>query len=252
MTDGEKALAGKTALVTGAGKGIGRAIALAYGKAGAQVACVSRTPPDLEELVKEIQATGSTGMALSCDVTKEEEVERVFAAISKDWASLDILVVNAGGNFQHDTVEDSDSGVWRDIVEVNLIAAYYCVKHAIPLLKRSEGGRIITTGSGMGHNGKPGLSAYAAAKAGLWMLTRVLSQELRDTSISVNELIPGPVETNQAVRGLRDLQTWRKKFEEMGEWLKAPEDVVPLAMFLATQPPGGPSAQSFSLMRRDT
>ena len=103
-------------------------------------------------------------------------------------------------------------------------------------------------GSGLGHRGMAGTSAYACSKAGLWMLTRVLAQELWPYQISVNELIPGPVVTSMAGEQAAQRQG---AFAMEGEWVKTPEEVVPLALFLATQPPIGPTAQSFSLMRRD-
>jgi 3-oxoacyl-[acyl-carrier protein] reductase len=151
-----------------------------------------------------------------------------------------------GGGRQH--VEDSDPEAWRTTLEVNLLGAYYCAQAAIPALKQRGAGKIITLGSGLGHRGMGGMSAYACAKAGLWMLTRVLAQELASSQISVNELIPGPVVTSMA--GAQAAQG-QGVFAIEGEWAKTPNEVVPLALFLATQPAIGPTAQSFSLMRRD-
>lgn len=118
---------------------------------------------------------------------------------------------------------------------------------AIPYLRQRGAGKIITIGSGLGHNGRAGGSAYACAKAGVWMLTRIAAQELWRDSISVNELIPGPVDTGPP----NDEPDDTAALLGDSEWLKRPEDVVPLALFLATQPTIGPTAQSFSLMRRD-
>jgi 3-oxoacyl-[acyl-carrier protein] reductase len=118
----------------------------------------------------------------------------------------------------------------------------------VPYLKKRGAGKIITIGSGLGHRGYAGGSAYACSKAGLWMLTRVLAQELTQYNISVNELIPGPVETS-IDDGYEKEKNAVSKMN--GEWLKRPEDVTPLALFLACQPETGPTAQSFSLMRRD-
>jgi 3-oxoacyl-[acyl-carrier protein] reductase len=160
---------------------------------------------------------------------------------------LDILVINAGGNLENSLVEESDADQWRTTIDLNLTGAYYCAKAAIPHLKKNGSGKIITIGSGLGHHGMEKRSAYACAKAGLWMLTRVLAQELRRDNISVNELIPGPVDTGRLSDEFREFI-----IEKQGEWVKAPEDVVPLALFLASQPDNGPTAQSFSLMRRDT
>src|SRR5262249_56454486 len=113
-------------------------------------------------------------------------------------------------------------------------------------LRRRGCGKIITIGSGIGHRGGPERSSYACSKAGLWMLTRVLAQELAAFNISVNELVPGPVDTSMNPSGARTSTLGAS------EWLKRPEDVVPLALFLAEQPDVGPTAQSFSLMRRGT
>ena len=130
-----------------------------------------------------------------------------------------------------------------------MIGAYYCARVAIPYLRQRGAGKIITVGSGIGHRGLPSSSAYACSKAGLWMLTRVLAQELWQFNISVNELVPGPVITDRT----QDMQDARQDtvFAIDSEWIKTPEDVVSLALFLATQPDKGPTAQSYSLMRRD-
>jgi 3-oxoacyl-[acyl-carrier protein] reductase len=138
---------------------------------------------------------------------------------------------------------------WRATLEVNLLGAYYCAHAAIPSLKERGGGKILTVGSGLGHRGRPGSSAYACSKAGLWMLTRVLAQELWQYNISVNEIIPGPVHTPMTAEA--SAHSSDTVFGIDSEWIKTPEDVVPLALFLATQPTIGPTAQSFSLMRRD-
>jgi 3-oxoacyl-[acyl-carrier protein] reductase len=248
MLDYTNVLAGKRAVITGAGKGIGKAIAIAFAEKGAEVACMSRTKSDLDATVGTIESNGGSALALPCDVTDLEAVQHVFYVLEREWGRIDILMANAGGNLENRSVEDSDPTVWKKVIDVNLTGVYYCAKHAIPLLKKNGGGKIVVTGSGMGRKGKAEVSAYACAKAGAWMLTRVLAQELRNDNISVNELVPGPVETNQEARGIKN---WRQGFEELGEWVKTPEDVVPLALFLVTQPLEGPTAQAYSLMRRD-
>ena len=243
----EQALTGKVALITGAGRGIGRAIALGYAKAGATVCCAARSTDELNAVIAQIEAGGGRAIAVTTDVTDEKAVGRMVATTVRELGGLDILVINAGGSFDHAPVESGDPDGWRRTIDLNLMGAYYCARAAIPHLKKRGGGKIITIGSGLGHRGMVGRSAYACAKAGLWMLTRVLAQELAADGISVNELIPGPVETGLISDDFRTLVV-----EKEGEWLKTPEEVVPLALFLATQPPLGPTAQSFSLMRRDT
>ena len=243
----ENGLSSKAAVVTGAGRGIGRAIAVGYARAGARVCCAARTQSEIDETAAQISAAGGTAMAHAVDVTDPEAVEALFDHAARELGGIDILVATAGGNFTTDPVEDSDPGAWNEILSVNLMGAYYCIRSAIPHMKRRRGGKIITLGSGMGHNGRAGNSAYCCAKAALWMLTRVSAQELWEDGISVNELIPGPVRTSATRdRGAGSV------FGIQSEWAKDPEDVVPLALFLAIQPDTGPTAQSFSLMRRDT
>ena len=239
-------LEGKVAVVTGAGRGIGKAVALAYGRHGAAVCCVARTLADIRGTADEIIKDGGRALAISADVRDREAVEAAFDEASRELGGLDIVVINAGANRDHAPVETGDPEAWRETIDTNLIGAYYCARAAIPHLRRRGAGKIITIGSGIGHRGAPSRSAYACSKAGLWMLTRVLAQELAPYNISVNELVPGPVDTamNPGGAGTSTLGA--------SEWLKRPEDVVPLALFLAEQPDVGPTAQSFSLMRRDT
>ena len=248
-SDSAGPLAGKVAIVTGASRGIGKAIALAYAGAGASVGCGARTMADVEATVGRIESTGGKALAVQTDVTELESVARLVKATSDRFGGLDIIVVNAGGDYAHGSVESGDVEEWLATLDVNLIGAYYSARAAIPYLKQRGSGKIITIGSGMGHKGAPNASSYACAKAGLSMLTRVLAQELWQHSISVNELIPGPVVTERveaAIAGRDDTV-----FSIDSEWVKTPEDVAPMALFLATQPDKGPTAQSYSLMRRD-
>ena len=245
MEGGLSRLEGKVALVTGAGRGIGKAIALAYARHGAAVGCVARTGDDITGTAAEITRNGGKALAVPADVRELDAVERAFARTSEAFGGLDIVVINAGVNRAQSPLETSDPELWRETIETNLVGAYFCARAAVPHLKRRGAGKIITVGSGIGHRGVPGRSAYACSKAGLWMLTRVLAQELAPYNISVNELVPGPVDTsmNPGGAGTSSLGA--------SEWLKQPQDVVPLALFLAEQPDRGPTAQSWSLMRRD-
>lgn len=247
MNEQMQRLKEKVAIVTGAGRGIGRAIAIAYGQAGAAVCCAARTVTEIEHTVKEIVARDGRAIAVQTDVTHLDSVERMFQKTVEFFGGLDILLINAGALHERSHVADSRPENWRATVEVNLIGAYFCAKTAIPFLRRRGAGKIITIGSGLGHRGRAGSSAYACSKAGLWMLTRVLAQELWQDNISVNELVPGPVKTAMNI----DVSAHGGSSLAESEWMKTPEDLVPLAMFLATQPDIGPTAQSFSLMRRD-
>lgn len=247
----EQPLAGQVALITGAGRGIGRAIALAYAEAGAAVGCAARTQREIDGVAAEIRAGGGQAIAIPTDVTDRAAVQQMTETVVAAFGGLDILVINAGVNRDRRTVEESVPEEWLGTLDVNLNGAYYCAQAAIPFLKARGGGKIITTGSGMGHRGSPERSAYCVSKAGLWMLTRCLAQELWPFQISVNELVPGPVQTAMAPAPSKPGSDSSAGPSAQSEWQKRPEDVVPLALFLATQPLVGPTAQSFNLMRRD-
>lgn len=249
MTD--TPLVGKVALVTGAGRGIGRAIALAYANAGAAVAVAARTQSQIDAVAEEMRAAGGQAIAIPVDVTDRTSVQGMTDATVEQWGGLDILVINAGVNLDRRTVEESLPADWLGTLAVNLNGAYFCAQAAIPHLKARGGGKIITVGSGMGHRGSPERSAYCVSKAGLWMLTRCLAQELWPFHISVNELIPGPVQTSMTSGEQAEGKQIVGGPNAQSEWQKRPEDVVPLALFLASQPLVGPTAQSFNLMRRD-
>jgi 3-oxoacyl-[acyl-carrier protein] reductase len=247
MTTNQQPLAGKVAVITGAGRGIGRAIALAYAAAGAATVCAARTAAEISATVEAIEMQGGSGLALPTDVTDLAAVEQLFRQGAEHFGGIDIVVINAGINPDRRTVAASDPAAWRLTLETNLVAPYYCARAALPYLKQRGAGKIIMIGSGMGHRSGSN-SAYACSKAGLWMLTRVLAQEVWQDNISVNELIPGPVETSMTTSA--DARQG-VAFTTSSEWIKQPDDVIPLALFLATQPEIGPTAQSFSLMRRD-
>ena len=250
MAETQRRLEGKVAVITGAGRGIGRAIALGYAAEGASICCAARTTTEIEKVVDEIKSVGGSAIMAQTDVTSYDEVERMNRAAADAFGGIDIVVINAGGNLGAAPVEESDPENWTATIDLNLKGAYYTARSAIPYLKERGSGKIITIGSGIGHNGRPNTSAYACAKAGSWMLTRVLAQELWEYNIAVNELVPGPVLTPGAIA------SWEQEGGGVSaissEWVKEAEDVVPIALFLATQPDKGPTSQSFSLMRRDT
>lgn len=240
-------LQGKVAVITGAGRGIGRALAIGFAEQGARVVCAARTQSQIDETVGAIHEAGGDAIAVRCNVTNAAAVKRLYAVTRARFGPVDIVVANAGGNFSRKSVEESDISDWELTVRVNLIGVYYSCKFAIPDLK-GKGGHIIVVGSGVGHRVVDDAhSAYGAAKAGAWMFVRALAAELRPYNICVNELIPGLVQTEITA----DVN--RSDESAFGvEWFKRPEDVLPLALFLATQPLTGPTGQSFSLMRRDS
>lgn len=240
-------LAHKTALVTGGGRGIGRAIALAFAREGADVCVTARTQDQVDSVAAEIAELGRRGVAEACDVTCRDAVEAMVASAVRQLGRIDILVNNAGGGFERKPVLDGDPDNWRWVIEVNLLGTFYCTRAVLPYMKQAGGGIIINVGSGMGHEARGGNSSYNTAKAGMWMFTRCLALEMWQDNIAVNELIPGPVYTELTATLF---QPGEAHPVVKSEFVKQPDDVVPLALFLATQPKHGPTGQSFSLARR--
>ncbi|HAY79156.1 MAG TPA: short-chain dehydrogenase [Planctomycetaceae bacterium] len=240
-------LQNKVAVITGGGRGIGRAIALAFAEQGASVAVAARTSEQIESVAAEIRQTGQPASAHCCDVTDRASVEQTFATVAQEFQHIDIVVCNAGGGRERTYVGQDDPDAWQAVVEQNLLGTYHVCRAALPYLREAGGGAVINVGSGMGHQARPGNSSYHAAKAGVWMLTRCLAMEVWEDGVAVNELVPGPVAT-ELTSGLLELGAPHPKIPS--EWTKAPQDVAPLAVFLATQGRQGPTGQSFSLARR--
>jgi 3-oxoacyl-[acyl-carrier protein] reductase len=239
------ALKGKVAIVTGAGRGIGRAVAIGYARAGAAVCCASRTAAQIEEVASQISKEGGKAIAVPTDQGNLGAVENMVETTVKAFGGLDILFVNAANeNTTYGPIEETDPKAWQETIRVNLIGAYYCARAAIPHLKQRGAGKIIFVGSNAGHIGFGYRTDYCCSKAGLWMFTQTLAREVWQHNISVNELQPGRVVTERLVR-----HTGQVANRPM-EWSKRPEDVVPLALFLATLPDKGPSANTYPLNRR--
>lgn len=186
-------LKGKIAVVTGAGKRIGRSIALAFAREGASVAVnYNRTAAGAQETAAEIVAMGCRSAALQADVTRRNEVERLFAAVDSEFGRLDILVNNAGAFF-HVPFEQLTDEQWDGILSSNLKSQFLCAQAAAPLMKRHGGGRIINLSSLGGLLAWPGYTHYCVSKAGSIMLTRCLARALAP-DILVNSIAPGTIQ----------------------------------------------------------
>ena len=185
-------LDGRLAVVTGGSKGLGRSMALAFAQAGARTVLVSRHLDEGQSAAAAIFAeTGRESVALTADVTSEDDVTRLFAGISSRFDRLDILVNNAGVNIRH-PIEDFPAPEYHTVIETNLTGAWLCCRAAAPILKKQKRGSVINLGSALSAISLPERSAYAAAKAGILGLTRTLALEWAPFDVRCNAICPGP------------------------------------------------------------
>jgi len=185
-------LTGKVALVTGASRGIGRAIALALAGQGAGIILAARSAPDLEAVAAEIDSRGGRALVAPCDVRRVGEVKRTMDAALAEYGRLDILVNNAGVAFRRPLVETSEAE-FDLTLEVNLKGTFLCCRQAVPVME--PGGVIVNISSGAGKQGFPELAAYCASKFALIGLTESLAAELTQQAIRVYAVCPGSTDT---------------------------------------------------------
>lgn len=186
----------KVALITGAGRGIGRAIAVAYAGEGAKLALTARSLNELEETAEAARARGAETCVISVDVTDQSAVDDMAQQAIRRFGRIDILVNNAGIVGPIGALEDNDVDAWLRTIQVNLVGTYLCCRAVIPPMAAGGGGRIINL-SGSGATSAPyHLSAYGSSKAAIIRLTEILALELADKNIQVNALGPGSIHTN--------------------------------------------------------
>ena len=232
-------LAGKTALITGAGTGIGRAIALAMAREGAQITLAARRPEPLESVAAEIVAAGGASIAVECDVTNRTSVDAALAAAVKRFGKVNVVVNNAGAAVVADAEKTSDED-WRRILDVNLTGTFLMSRAALPELRKAGGGAIVNIGSVLGLVARKERAAYCAAKGGVTMLTKAMALDHAHEKIRVNCICPSIVETPLGAASLAgsssdpdEARRIRAREIPLGR-LGKPEDVAELAVYLAS------------------
>jgi NADP-dependent 3-hydroxy acid dehydrogenase YdfG len=222
-----RALEGRAAVVTGAGRGIGRAIALAFAAEGAAVALAARSRADLAAVAAEIRAAGGRALAIPTDVTQDAAVEALIEQAASDFGRVDVLVT-AAGTAAFAPLADTKPADWDAMLSVNLRAAMVTCRAALPTMLRQRAGTILNVASIAAKRALPGSAVYTATKAGLVGFSRVLAEELRGTGVRVGVLLPGAVDTP-----LWDTLAGSPPRERM----LRPEDVARAAMLMAALPP---------------
>jgi NAD(P)-dependent dehydrogenase (short-subunit alcohol dehydrogenase family) len=229
---------GKRALITGASKGLGRAMALALAAEGAQIALVSRDRAQLEKVSGEISAAGSKAAVFVADVSREEDVLRLERDVSSQVGGVQILINNAGINIRKNITEFTFEE-WKRVMGTNVDSAFLMCRAFVPHMKGTGYGRILNMTSIMSHVSLPGRTAYSASKTALLGITRALALELAAEGITVNGISPGPfgTEMNTALMQNPELNAQFLSSIPLGRWGKV-EEVGALAVYLCSEEAG--------------
>ncbi len=223
----------RTAFITGASRGIGRACAVALSDAGVRVAVAARNLEQLEELAGQLRAQGRDAFVVSIDMSSADSVKEAIAKTAKDFGPIGVLVNNAGitkdGLAMRMKKDD-----WDTVIATNLTGAFLAIQQVLPAMMRERWGRIINISSVVGESGNPGQANYVASKAGLIGLTKAIAQEMGSRNITVNAVAPGYVETDMT-QGLSE-ELKNKMLDHIPlRRIGRPEDVAAAVRFLASE-----------------
>ena len=239
-----KRLDGKTAIITGSSKGIGRAMAQIFAAEGARVVVVSRYTEAGEQVASDIRNAGGEAFYRQADVGRWEDVEGLVKATVDRYGTVDIFCSNAA-IFPSNAIEDMPIEEWRDVLSVNLNGAFYGMKACFPIMKKQQYGRIVLTSSITGpHTGFPGWTHYGASKAGMLGLMRCAALECAKDGITINAILPGNIQTEGMDEQGEEYIESVKQAIPMGR-LGDPADVAYAALFLASPEAKYTTGQTF-------
>lgn len=227
----------KTVLITGGGGGIGRVMARVFVREGARVLICGRNQRRLEEVLKEVHNDQGRLFCQRADIGKPGEVKGLVEWIEKTWGHLDILVNNAGILGVMVPLRDYPEGIWDEVIQNNLTAAFLVTKAVLPLMERAKGGSIINLSSTLGRKGRANWGAYAVSKFGLEGLTQVLADELKPYKIRVNSVNPGGTRTEMRSQAYP---------QEDPASLPLPDNIMPLFVYLASDESKGVTGKALN------
>jgi NAD(P)-dependent dehydrogenase (short-subunit alcohol dehydrogenase family) len=235
-TENQTGFAGKVAFVTGGGTGIGRATALAFAREGASVAVVGHTPEHIEQVAREIERLGGRALAITCDVSRADDVKAAIEETVDEFGGLDFAFNNAGIEQPLAPLHEVAHEDWERLIAVDLSGVFHCMKHQIPPMLRQGRGTIVNTSSGAGVKGIAGQSAYCAAKWGLIGLSKAAALDYAKDGIRVNVIAPGYVDTPMMERFTGGTPEGRAKVmaEEPVGRPAAPEEIAAAVLWLCS------------------
>jgi NAD(P)-dependent dehydrogenase (short-subunit alcohol dehydrogenase family) len=239
------------AIITGAGRGIGRAIALAYADEGASVVAISRTLSEIEATVELIRSAGHSAFAVRADVSHAGDVESAVSFVLKEFGRVDILVNAAAVQGPIGPVTENDINRWIQTVQINLVGTFLCIKAVLPAMIKQGHGKIINFSGGGATSPRPYFTAYAASKGAVVHFTESLAEELKKHNVQVNVIAPGAVNTNMlkevlmagSLAGEHEFKKAQEQLEKGGTPLEKP---AKLAVFLASDDSNGLSGKLIS------
>lgn len=237
-------LRNKVAVITGGGRGIGKAIALRFAREGASIVVAARSKDEVQDTVRGIVADGGVALGMQTDVSSLESVSSFFQTAVRQFGTIDILVSGAAIQGSIGPLHEIDNDGWVRTIQINLVGTFFCIKLVLPIMIREKRGKIITFSGGGAVSPRPRFTAYATSKAAIVRFTESLAEEVREFNIQVNAIAPGPVNTRMVGEIIQaGEKAGQEEFVEAQERSQlggvSPDKAVELALFLASEESNG-------------
>lgn len=225
----------KVAVITGASRGIGLAIARTFAGAGARVVLTSRRQEPLDKAAQEIRSSGGQAFAIAAHTGDPVAIQQLVARVLEEYGGIDILVNNAATNPHFGPILTSDDSHWEKTLEVNLLGYFRMIKACVDSMRQRGGGKIINIASIMGLQAAPHMGVYCVTKAGVLMMTRILALELAEANIQVNAIAPGMVQTRFSRSLWEDPELYQTLLKEIPQGrIAQPDEITGIALYLAS------------------